>query len=187
MEPTFRSSVGAHPDMATTPMSIEHLREITRTGAWKPHALALLSGSAPSRHFVGDFAAYWIEGGHHIRDQLADDRLLARLLRYALPPYEGPALTLWRGENRDRWQRRQIGFAWTSDLDVARMFGRGLHAVRSGALLLKGRFEPEAIISGPNRHSHYLGEGQFTVDPRYASSIAVVEAFPSAASQGADH
>jgi len=165
-------------------MAVDQLRQVTRDRGWKAYALSLLSSSAGCSNFPEDFATYWIEGGHHIREQLADDRLLVRLLRHALPSYEGPALTLWRGENVDRWESQQTGFAWTSELEIARMFGRGLNAVNSGGLLLEGRFEPAAIISGPSDHSHYLGEGQFTVDPRYASSLAVVERFPSSSSQG---
>lgn len=113
-----------------------------------------------------------------MREQIADDRLLVRLLRHILPSYEGGAKELFRGENRNRWENRVIGLAWTSNIEAARMFGGGLNAVRSGGVLLKARFEPEAIISGPNTHSNYLGEDQFTIDPFSSSTFSAIEFFP---------
>ena len=59
------------------------------------------------------------------------------------------------------------------------MFGRGLNAVGAGGVLLRARFEPEAIISGPNAHSNYLGEKQFTIDPFAQTAIAAVEFYPA--------
>ena len=58
-------------------------------------------------------------------------------------------------------------------------FGSGLNAVGSGGVLLKAHFEPEAIISGPNAHSNYLGESQFTVDPFAVTTILATEFFPA--------
>jgi hypothetical protein len=158
-------------------MTLEDFRKITKNGAWKSRTLLLLNGQPPQPEITGHFGTYWIEGGHHIREQIADDRVLVCLLRHMLPPYEGSALTLFRGGNLERWEAGQVGLAWTTDIDVARMFGRGLNSVRSGGVLLKGHFEPEAIIAGPNGHSCYLGEGQYTVDPSYAANIILVEKF----------
>jgi hypothetical protein len=124
------------------------------------------------------FASGWITAGHHIRDRIADDTLLVRVLRHVLPPYDGEARVLYRGENRDRWNARRVGLAWTPDIETARMFGHGLNAVTSGGVLLTAHFEPEAIISGPNAHSRYLGEAQFTVDVSTATSLVAIEFFP---------
>jgi hypothetical protein len=113
-----------------------------------------------------------------MREQIADDRLLVRLLRHLLPPYSGDALTLYRGENSTRWAAGSVGLAWTDKIDVARMFGGGLNAFNSGGVLLRGVFGPTAIISGTNAHSSYLGEAQFTVDPFGGAHIVVLETFP---------
>lgn len=85
---------------------------------------------------------------------------------------------MFRGENRSRWEGGEIGFAWTTSVATARMFGHGLKAVQSGGVLLKARFEPEAIISGPNSHSLYLDESQFAVSPFSSNALTVVEFFP---------
>jgi hypothetical protein len=113
-----------------------------------------------------------------MREQIADDRLLVRLLRHLLPPYSGESLTLYRGENLTRWERGSVGLAWTETIDVARMFGRGLNAANSGGVLLRGTFDPTAIISSTDAHSSYLGEAEVTVDPFSGADIVVLETFP---------
>jgi hypothetical protein len=152
-------------------------RGITEQRAWKAYAQRLLGGQTLDPDAKRQFDLYWIEAGHHIREQVGDDRLLVQLLRHLLPPYDGAAVLLFRGENHDRWTRGAVGLGWTKDLEVARMFGRGVNAVHSGGVLLRAHFEPGAIISGPNWHSNHLGESQFTVDPLDARGLSVVEVF----------
>jgi hypothetical protein len=94
------------------------------------------------------FDTYWIEAGHRIREQVADDAVLAAMLRQVLKPYTGPGVVLYRGENTARWRAGTVGFAWTQERDVAEMFGAGLNAIHSGGVLLRGAFEPSAIIAG---------------------------------------
>lgn len=159
-------------------MSLEDLREVTNAGRWKEVAESVASGKQQSLSSLTDFDTYWIEAGHRIREQIENDRLLCDLLRRALPKYEGVAVTLFRGENIGRWKSGLVGFAWTGQLDVARMFGRGLNATQTGGVLLRATFEPCSIISGPNNHSQYLGETQFTVDPISAQGAEEIEVFP---------
>lgn len=147
---------------------------------WKAYAnQLLLKEERQSPKFVEQFSMFWIEAGHHLREQVEDDRTLVCLLRYLLPPYKGEALELFRGENRSRWESGSIGLAWTRSIDTARIFGSGLNAINSGGVLLKSYVIPEVIISGPNAHSIYLGENQFTVDPYSLSEISVLEAYPT--------
>ena len=115
-----------------------------------------------------------------MREQIADDQLLCKMLRHALPPYQGSELKLYRGENIERWHARKLGLSWTTRIEVARMFASGLNAVRTGGVLLEGTFAQQAIISGPNSHSRYLDEEQFTVDPSLAEDLRQLENFPPA-------
>ena len=160
-------------------MTPAQLRAVKEQGQWAAFAASLLSGPKLPSEAMELFGTYWIEAGHHIREQVGDDRRLVCLLRHLLPPYTGDAIELFRGENMDRWQSGAIGLAWSESAETARMFGSGLNAVRSGGVLLKARFEPEAIICGPNAHSNWLGENQFTVDPYAITTISVMELFPA--------
>ncbi len=159
-------------------MSLEDLRKITELGRWKEIAESILGTNQHPLSLLNDFDTYWIEAGHRVREQIGNDRILCELLRRALPKYEGEMVTLFRGENFDRWKSGLVGFAWTAQIEVARMFGQGLNAIGSGGVLLTATFEPRSIISGPNRHSLYLGEHQFTVDPLRAQEAVKVEVFP---------
>ncbi len=113
-----------------------------------------------------------------MREQIADDALLCTFLRNILPKYTGETITLYRGENIERWRAGIVGFAWTARKEVAQMFGRGLNAMQDGGVLLKGDFIPSAIISGPNSHSIYLGEFQYTIDPLLIPSLIELETYP---------
>lgn len=159
-------------------MTINDLRRITETGAWGTRARDFLGGPRPNVGLSVVFSTYWVEAGHRIREQVADDRLLVRLLRYMLQPYEGDAATLFRGESLERWEADEVGLAWTASIDIGRMFGRGLNSIPTAGVLLQGHFEPATIISGPNAHSRYLGEEQYTIDPFLVRDIVVVETFP---------
>ena len=160
-------------------MTLEHFREIKEQGRWGSYVTFLLNEEELTPATIAQFETYWIEAGHHVREQVADDRQLVRLLRHLLPPYEGRSIELFRGENKNRWERKIVGFAWTANSDTARMFGGGLNAVGAGGVLLSARFEPNAIISGSNTHSNYLGENQFTVDPFAETAISAVEFYPA--------
>jgi hypothetical protein len=159
--------------------NIAPLREITSAAAWRGVVESFLAGSAHLPSSPEDFGTYWIEGGHRIREQVADDRLLVKFLRAVLPPYAGGSITLFRGENQDRFSAGLVGFSWTPDSKVASMFAKGLNAVGSGGVLISTTLDSPAIISGPNAHSVYLGEQQFTVDPFAATGIRSVAVFPA--------
>lgn len=159
-------------------MSQEDLRKITDTIRWSEvvESVVIHRKSIPAT--PDEFGTYWIEAGHRIREQANDDPLLTKLLRLLLPQYQGESITLYRGENLVRWQSGSVGFAWSQNIETAEMFGRGLNSLMGGGLLLQGFFRPEAIISGPNGHSEYLGEHQFTVDPSLGEDIKVLKTYP---------
>jgi hypothetical protein len=159
---------------------IEELLAATDAGHWASLAQTLLGDASAPMRIEGAFSTYWIEGGHRIREQVADDCLLVCLLRHLLPPYRGEATTLFRGENIERFEAGRVGFAWSSHIEVARMFGRGLNSVPGGGVLLRARFEPTAIICGSLAHSQYLGEDQCTIDPFAGTVITAAERFPAA-------
>ena len=159
-------------------MNLDHFRAVTASRQWGSYAQLLLSHSNYTEACRELFGTYWTEAGHHVREQMADDRALVRLLRHMLPSFSGSATILYRGENLQRWNDHKVGLAWSSSIDVARMFAGGLNAVVSGGILLSAHFAPTAIVSGPNDHSRYLGEGQYTIDPFCDTKIKELETFP---------
>jgi len=159
-------------------MSLDVLREITNTGRWRSVAESVVLDHEPVPVSPIDLGTYWIEASRCIREQIAEDQLLCRFLWCVLPRYLGSTVTLYRGENLGRWRAGTIGLAWTPDIEVARMFGRGLNATETGGILLQGTFDSASIISGPNKHSSYLQEEQFTVDLSLAPSLQVLEEYP---------
>lgn len=159
--------------------TLNQFREITEQRRWRSHADLLISGRRLTPDARNQFETHWVEAGHRMREQIGDDVLLVRLLRRTLTPYDGSGeLELFRGENKNRWENRTVGLTWTTDIETARTFARGLNAVRSGGVLLKVRCKPDAIIGGPSNHSKYLGEFQFTVDPFSLNAIMALEFFP---------
>ncbi|MFQ5774762.1 MAG: hypothetical protein ACE5GS_09615, partial [Kiloniellaceae bacterium] len=153
--------------------------QITNEQRWKLEAEALLDEHSFSQDFIEAFHTTWTVAAHHIRSQIGDDRKLVKLLRQLLPKYDGPNIKLYRGENLERWREKQVGFCWTRSVETARMFGRRLNATGMGGVLLVCQCSAASIIAGPSKHSEYLGEEEFTVDPFRIERIVVAETYPS--------
>lgn len=61
------------------------------------------------------------------------------------------------------------------------MFASGLNAVAKGGALLRCLVPASAIIAGPSKHSLYIDEGEYTVDPRGGLPVEQLQRFaPSA-------
>ena len=133
-----------------------------------------------SRDQQKDAHTFWTEYGHRIRERINDDAKLEALLKIILPQYNGDSVTIFRGENKKRYENSRIGFCWTSDIDTARMFARGLNSYRFGGVLLRHTFHPDQIIAGPSPHSFYLGENEFTIAPSSLkqNSVELLESYP---------
>ena len=155
------------------------LTELTETGAWGRTVRSMLDLRVPQPWGNEDFGTHWIVAGHRIREQVAEDRVLATFLRQVLPPYRDGPVVLYRGESKQRFAAGVIGFSWSTSETVAVMFARGLNAVGGGGVLLRAELDAPAVIAGPNAHSRYLGEHQYTVDPTGCNGVAVVAEFPS--------
>lgn len=158
-------------------MSLESLRNFGTRAQWSEIAVLLTARPGDLPFTVDDFETYWIEAGHKIREQIANDIKLCALLRALLPPYSGEVKTLYRGENKGRFDRGTIGLNWTTEYDIARMFAGGLNAIDGGGVLLIAGFPACKIIAGPARHSIYLQEHQFTVEPPPLQEVELLEYF----------
>ncbi len=154
---------------------------IERDGLWRQAFLGIRRmprGCCP--RVAEGFHSDWTVRGHRIRQLVADDALLIDALHVLLPSYSGPGLMLYRGESTQRWRQRRIGSAWTSRIDIARMFGSGLNAINpGGGVLLVTEAPAEAIIVGPSDHSIYLDEHEYVVDRRLLNKISLLTRFPA--------
>lgn len=159
-------------------MPLKAFQEITAAGEWRVRAENFLSDSPLAGEEAQAFNTHWIEAGHRVREQLSDDELLVRLLRHLLPRYEGEGHILFRGENLKRWERGEIGLAWTSKQAVAEMFASGLNAHTSGGVLLQASVPAHAVICVNHPHSSYLDESQFTIDPSLIENCVVIRRYP---------
>jgi hypothetical protein len=121
----------------------------------------------------------WHESHHFFRAVIDDDDLLMDFAWVWLPRYQGPAMTLHRGENIGRLKEGRIGSAWSDKPETALMFARGLNAVGTGGVHLRADVPASAIIAGPSKHSLYLGESEFTVDFRRLRGYEKVNFFPA--------
>lgn len=145
---------------------------------WKRFLLELQESPPSSAVIAAKFHEQWHVCHHFLRELVDDDGSVLDALWVWLPRYEGSGLTLFRGENVDRFNHARTGWAWTPNKDTALMFARGLNAVEAGGVLLGADVDSSAIIAGPSAHSHRLGEVEFTVDPRRIGPVQVLEPFP---------
>lgn len=157
----------------------KYFENITDEKRWLSETEKLLKENNFSEQFIIDFHITWTVSGHHIREQINDDKKLIKLLRHILPRYSGEGIMLFRGENQERWRKKQIGFCWTTSKETAQMFGRGLNSIYSGGLLIACDCEAEWIITGPSDHSNYLGESEYTVNPSLLKGIKVLFEYSS--------
>lgn len=122
--------------------------------------------------FKEEFHLFWIERGEFIRNKINDDRKLVDMLWRTLPPYKGEEVTLYRGENIQRFEENKIGLCWTSELAVAKRFS-SRNACNQGGIILSVKADKSAIIAGIHSHSKYLGENEFTLDPFKLNDIKI--------------
>lgn len=156
------------------------LVELSQSSAWRALARSLPKELTVSPQIKSIFHTCWTERGHHVRQDIGDDRLLAEMLRTLLPRYRGPQLMLYRGESLARWRLNYVGLCWTTDVKIAQMFGRGLNAVKPhGGILLASIVPGNAIIAAPGLHSEWLGEAEYVVDPSRMTNIEEITFFPA--------
>ena len=116
----------------------EELHTITSDGRRRSHLEIILSQNQFSPEYIEEFHWHWTVAARRVREQIGDDIKLSKMLRHVFPKYTGGDRLLYRGENLGRWKSKSIGFCWTTSVDIARMFGRGLNAVKSGRRALSG-------------------------------------------------
>jgi len=89
-----------------------------------------------------------------------------------MPPFDGLATVLFRGQSKSRYDEGVFGIAWTSDRAVAARFAnlRGTKGI-----VLKIEATAESIVAGPTSQSFRPGEFEYLVDPRMIESVERVD------------
>jgi hypothetical protein len=125
------------------------------------------------------FLSIWIECGHHIRREVADDVVLLDALRRLLPAYEGPAVRLYRGEPWKDFSVRHHGMCWSADQDAAAVYARGLNAMEEGGGVLIETLAPvDAIISKATTTGVCGWEFEYVIDRRRLNEVRQLARFP---------
>ena len=82
------------------------------------------------------------------------------------------------GECRFLYESGQIGFCWTPEIDVAKMFASGLNSIESGGVLLKVNAPSKAILAALNGHSaKQIGQHEYTCNPNLLENTELIEIY----------
>ena len=163
-----------------SPTAAEALRLVETTGSLREVFEAVATADHVAAELQAAFHLQWTVLSHRIREAVNDDVALTRILRRALPPYEGTGLTVYRGEQAQRAADGRIGFNWAVDRKVAEMFAGGLCTLYpGGGVLLRAIAPADALISGSSPHSTYLGEHELVVDPARLTEVTELARFPA--------
>jgi hypothetical protein len=146
---------------------------------WRERLIAATQNPPKTPEVSTAFHTQWHVCHHYLRQLVDDDDLLLDLIWVWLPRYQGSELTLYRGENIDRFESGKLGSAWSNKQETAKMFARELNNVSKGGVILRATVPSSLIIAGPSEHSFKMNECEFSVDTRKLTGIVKVEIFPS--------
>jgi hypothetical protein len=146
--------------------------------AWREGFMAVRRVTSVPSKVRERFLAIWVNHGDSIRSAVADDLVLIDGLRVLLPPYEGPAMTLYRGEGAWNRRRRTYGLSWSADRGVGESFAQGLwQTCEGGSVLLESAAPAGAIICSPAMLGTDRDEAEYLVDRRRLARVAVLQRY----------
>lgn len=145
-----------------------------------------MRGRKPDRRKTQTLLSLWnTRGLWSLPRALGDDlATFTDAVRYFAPPYSGDALTLYRGQSRERYERGVFGIAWTGRLVIAEQFARNRS---TSGVVLRLRASSDLIIAkvanfistpktNPARKLEF--EDEYLVDPRdLTGRVKVVSTF----------
>jgi hypothetical protein len=93
------------------------------------------------------FLSVWVEH-KRLSPTVGDHRALCAAARILLPPYNGPAVRLFRGAAAGERRRRTYGLSWTPDIAIAERFAHEPQHQQwvGGSVVLETLAPPAAII-----------------------------------------
>jgi len=156
-------------------------RTMNRLDCWR-QCIEHVTREAPDQAVGAGLRSWWegsglTSGPHGISAALKNDIVIfADALRRHLPSYDGPGMTLYRGQLESRHRAGIFGISWTSELAVARTFATYHSAEEGPAVVLRIDAEASRIIAPPSERSrswkgHY--EHEYLIDPRGIQPVVV--------------
>jgi hypothetical protein len=107
--------------------------EIAASGIWGPALGAAARHGTASSTIRKAFLGTWLHWGDDLRSEVNNDLVLLGALRVLLPPYDGPGLTLYRGDSFFNRRRRCMACPGAEIVTAARVLpeasGKPLRAV----------------------------------------------------------
>jgi hypothetical protein len=155
-------------------------RLVRRANAW-PKVLTELSERPSDNKFGASLVMAWLTCGIHLGRAFKEHNgLFAAALRQHMPRYDGPGLTLFRGQLETFHRKRHYGMSWTAELEVAQRLATWHAAGESDAVVLRMEASPEMIIADLREHWHdqRMRERQLLIDPRMVREVEVLETVP---------
>jgi hypothetical protein len=155
------------------------IRALDRLDCWS-QAVHQLRLSRPTETHAQTLVSFWIERGLYsipmgLRDDMPD---LIDAFRRFIQPYQGPTVTLYRGELETRYAKGVCGIAWTTSLRTAEMFARRRVPLQEGpGVVLKIEATAEVIVADLKQfstHATNIGEDEYIVDPRLIQDMISV-------------
>jgi hypothetical protein len=121
-------------------------------------------------------ASWWQANGYDVGSAKSNDRALVRGLRVLLPPYIGPEVRVFRGQQFPKLPLRNIGMCWTNSVSTAERDANDFCQSSVGeSVILEAIAKPSAVIlaiSGRHDGNQY-GEAEYIVDPTLLENIRV--------------
>jgi hypothetical protein len=138
-----------------------------------------------SKEIQSAFALIWTADRHL---PCADSRAFLDAMRVLFPPYQGPAMRLFRGAAADEARKRKFyGPSWTTDFETADYFAKQCEDTQIGGVVLETLAPPESIISAPGLDAPYYetengermyDESEYLVDGRRLVSVKIAHRYP---------
>ena len=167
----------------TMSVAFNHLSRLIERGGLE-RALIQIPGVPVCEAFKRQFLSTWVVDNGWFPN---GSRIFITALRHLLPRYDGPGLTLFRGQWVQSLQDGFYGLSWTTDEDIGRQFAQQAarchsehHEPGEGGVLLRTEAPAGAIICAPALNVD-LGndvENEYIVDPRFLTAVHVIERFP---------
>jgi len=149
--------------------------------AWRLAMTKVAKLPKVSRKIQEAFLPIWIES-KMLPLRVGSRRVLANALRVLMPATYKRGLKLYRGTSSAEHSRHIYGFAWTTDVAVARKFAAhwAIPHFNSEGVVLEALAPPRAILL-IRKPEDYYDEGEVVVDPFRLGKVELVERMREAA------